>query len=182
MRPRPTAAGLGLVLGWLSMCGAARGDGGTVRIHERAGQHEVTVFTSPTPVRVGPVDISVLIQEGASGEPVADGSVRVAVSPRGRSGPVFHQVATTETATNKLFHAARFDLPEPGAWDVEVAIPESHGVARLRFTLPVAPALPRWLGLWVWIAWPALAVLVYGLHRFLAGTAARRPDARERSC
>jgi hypothetical protein len=178
MRLQPIA--VGLALGWLgaSACSAARGDGGTVRMSGRVGSHEVTVFTSPTPVRVGPVDISVLIQDSASGEPVADERVRIEISPRDRSGPVLNQVATTETATNKLFYAARFELPEPGAWDVEVHIQESPGVAPLRFTLPVAPALPRWLSLWAWIAWPALAVLVYGVHRFLVRTAARRPGSR----
>ena len=145
-----------LVLGCLGASGAARGDGGTVQLSTRAGLHEVTIFTQPTPARVGPVDISVLIQDSASGELVTGEGVRVGMSSRDRRGLVLHEAATTDRATNKLFYAATLEVPEPGTWDVAVDIREKPGgVAQLRFTLPVAPALPRWVSLWAWIAWPA---------------------------
>ena len=58
-------------LGWLLVgaCGeAARGDGGTVRLSRCEGGYRITVFTAPTPFRAGPVDISVLVQDAATGE------------------------------------------------------------------------------------------------------------------
>ena len=46
-----------------------RADGGTIRLSEQKGNYRITVFTAPTPLRAGPVDISVLVQEAATGEP-----------------------------------------------------------------------------------------------------------------
>src|SRR5437588_9252437 len=87
----------------------ARADGGTVCLSERAGGYQVTVFTAPTPFRAGPVDISVLVQDAAGGEPVADVSVEVALTPAGPGEEVLRSAATRAAATNKLFHAAQFD-------------------------------------------------------------------------
>jgi len=43
-----------------------RADGGAVRLSERQGGYQITAFTSPTPFRAGPVDISVLVQDAAT--------------------------------------------------------------------------------------------------------------------
>ena len=43
-------------------------DGGTVRLSEEQGRYRITVFTAPAPLRAGPVDVSVLVQEAATGE------------------------------------------------------------------------------------------------------------------
>jgi hypothetical protein len=172
-----------LVLGGLlaaTWCVAARGDGGTLRLRERSGPYEVSVFTAPTWLRAGPVDISVLVQDAATGEPVPGASVLVSLSPRGRSSALFRRPATAEAATNKLLRAAVFDLPEPGWWDVEVAVDEGHGgrVSRVGFALEVDPAAVRLPALWLWIGWPALAVAIYGLHEYLAGRGPRSPGPR----
>ena len=63
---------IGMALGWLLVgaCGeAAWGDGGTVRLSRCEGDYRISVFTAPTPFRAGPVDISVLVQDAATGEP-----------------------------------------------------------------------------------------------------------------
>jgi hypothetical protein len=143
-----------------------RADGGAVRLREQVGAYQVTVFTSPTPFRAGPVDISVLVQEAATGECVPEARVTVRLTTRG-TGNVLDYLATTEAATNKLFHAAVFQLPESGWWDVEVAVEGSHGSALLRFGVQADEPLPRWLELWPWFAWPVLAIAFFGLHQIL---------------
>ena len=40
--------------------------------------------------------------------------------------------ATTEAATNKLFRAAQFELPEPGRWEMQVQVEGLHGTGRDR--------------------------------------------------
>ena len=100
----------------------ARGDGGTLRFWDRQRPYEIAVFTAPNPFVAGPVDISVLVLDLASGEPVLDAKVRVKVEPLGRPAEALTHDATTEAATNKLFHAAVFELPESGVWTVEVTI------------------------------------------------------------
>jgi hypothetical protein len=154
----------------------AEADGGTVRLREQAGAYQVTVFTSPTPFRAGPVDISVLVLDASTGECVPEARVTVRLMARG-TGDVLEYPATTEAATNKLFHAASFHLPEPGWWDVEVAVEGPHGPALLRFGVQADEPPPRWLELWPWFAWPALAVAFFGFHQVLVRR--KRPRIRE---
>src|SRR6516225_10944715 len=110
----------------------ARADGGTVRLREQAGVYQVAVFTLPTPFRAGPVDVSVLVLDAATGEYVPEARVSVRLTARG-TGEVLEYPATTEAATNGLFRAAVFELPDAGWWDVEVIVEGPHGQARLRF-------------------------------------------------
>ena len=90
-----------------------RADGGAVRLRERAGGYQITVFTLPTPLRAGPVDVSVLVQDAATGECVPEARVTVRLTARG-TGDVLEYAASTEAATNRLFHAAVFQIPEIG--------------------------------------------------------------------
>ena len=109
----------GVLWHWCAMLYA---DGGAVRCSERRGDYRITVFTSPTPLRAGPVDISVFVQDVASGEPVPQARILVRATPRDHVGETLSHRATTAAATNKLYQAAVFDLPEPGWWDVEIVI------------------------------------------------------------
>ena len=143
-----------------------RADGGAVRLRERAGGYQVAVFTSPTPLRAGPVDVSVLVQDAATGECVPEARVTVRLQGPG-AAPALERPATTEAATNKLFRAAEFQLPEPGWWDVAVAVEGPHGPALVRFGLQADEPPPRWLDLWPWFGWPALVVALFGVHRAL---------------
>ena len=75
--------------------------------------------------------------------------------------------ATTEAATNKLFHAAHFELGEPGLFAVEVVIEGAKAKARVRFEMEVAEGRVRRMDLWPWIGWPAPVILLYGVHQWL---------------
>jgi hypothetical protein len=149
-----------------------RADGGAVRVSERAGVYLVNVLTLPTPVRVGPLDVSVLVQDAATGEYVAEARVTVSLTARG-SGCVLERPATTEAATNKLFRAAEFQLPEPGWWDVAVAVHGPHGAEVVRFALGADEPLPRWLDLWPWYGWPFLVIALFGAHRIIIRSSRR---------
>jgi hypothetical protein len=153
-------------------------DGGAVRLRERAGSYEIAVFTSPTPFRAGPVDVSVLVLDAASGECVPEARVTVRLIGAG-AGQVLEYPATVDAATNKLFHAAVFQLPESGWWDVEVAIDGSHGPARVRLEVEAGERPPRWLDLWPWFGWPAFAVALFGIHQVLVRRRVRPAAAPE---
>ena len=142
-------------------------DGGVPRLSERVGGYRVCVFTSPTPIRAGPVDISVLVQDADSGELVPDVRVTIRAMPRGRSEIAVSQTATAEAATNKLYRAAVFELTEPGWWDVDVTVEGGRGSARVRFAVEAADPPPRWWALTPWVGWPALAVALFSLHQVL---------------
>jgi hypothetical protein len=51
------------------------GDGGTILKRETLNGLNVTVFASPSPLRAGPVDVSVLVQDGD--KPVLDATVEL---------------------------------------------------------------------------------------------------------
>jgi hypothetical protein len=150
-----------------------RADGGTVRISEKRGDFLVTVFTAPAPFRAGPVDVSVLVQDASTGEPVPQTRVTVRMSKPGRHA--LEYPASGEAATNKLLHAAQFELPEPGRWQLQVQVEGVHGPAVLDGELEAAAPLPPWRELWPWIGWPALAIALFGMHQVLA----RRSSTRD---
>ena len=96
-----------------------------MRLSGKKGGYQITVFTAPTPFRAGPVDISVLVQDASTGDPLTQ--VRVTVRMTKPGGLALEYPATTEAATNKLFHAAQFELPEPGRWEMQVQVEGLHG-------------------------------------------------------
>jgi hypothetical protein len=153
-----------LVLGRSSLL---RADGGTVRLSERRGAYQITVFTAPLPLRAGPVDVSVLVQDAITGETIPQAKVVVRATPRDRPQDAVSYPATTEPATNKLLHAAVFELSRPGWWELDVTVQAGHGPAVAHLAVEAAEPLPPWRSLWPWVAWPAVAVLLFGVHQVL---------------
>jgi hypothetical protein len=155
-----------LICCFLSLCSRLRADGGIVRAHEQAGSYRVTVFASPTPLRVGLVDFTVLVQDAATGECVPQARATLRLTAR-KTGAFLEHPATADAATNKLYLTAVLELPEPGWWEVDIAIEGAQGPARVRFGVQADEVLPRWQELWPWFAWPALIVLIFSVHRAL---------------
>jgi hypothetical protein len=155
-----------LLIAILAPPSSARGDGGAVRLRERSGNYLITIFTSPTPMRAGPVDISVLVQDAETGEwtPPSRVTVRIAAF-NGEYSLEFP--ATAEAATNKLFRAAIFQLPAPGRWSVDVVIDGPRGPGQVGFEVVAADPLPPWLELWPWFVWPAVVIALFGIHQVL---------------
>jgi hypothetical protein len=134
---------------------------------ERQGAYRISVFASPDPLRAGPIDISVLLQDAETGMPISNAQVNVSLTPSGRRGISIHAAATSEAATNKLLSAALVELPEPGLWDIEIACLAEHGPARAQFTTDAGPRSARWVNVWPWFSWPAAVVVLFGVHRRL---------------
>ncbi len=79
--------------------------------------------------------------------------------------------------TNKLLKAAVFELPEPGRWEIEVAIKGEQGGAQVRFELEAAERAPQWPLMWPWIGWPAPVILLFSIHQLLVW---RKPRTQSR--
>src|SRR5690348_1468883 len=73
----------------------ALADGGAVRVSQRHGNRQITVFTESTPLRVGPVDVSILVQDTATGAAILGDAIDIEVAPLGHSS-----VAAKYRATN----------------------------------------------------------------------------------
>src|SRR5262245_4003621 len=82
-------------------------DGGTLRVSRVAGPWRVSVFTSPTPLRAGTIDLSVLVQDAKTGQVRLGVPVRVWARQDDRD---VEAVATHGQATNKLLQAAHLEL------------------------------------------------------------------------
>jgi hypothetical protein len=142
-------------------------DGGALRLREKAGGYEIGVFTSPTPIRAGTIDVSVLVQDAATGEFVPNTKVTVCLKLP-RSERILKYAATNEAATNKLFKAAVFNLSKAGSWDVDVAVEGPHGPAQVSFAVDANERLPRWREYWPWFTWPAAVIALFGAHQVIA--------------
>lgn len=154
-----------MVVLFLAMPNSAQADGGLPVLVERLGDYQVAVFVSPAPPRVGPVDISVLVQQTDTGEPVSPRSITVSLKSEGPYQIGLTETATTAAATNKLFRAAHFNLPSSGLWNVAVEIDSPAGMLTTAGQIAVSEPLPRWRQLWPWFAWPALPIVLFVLYQ-----------------
>lgn len=143
----------------------ARGDGGTLRVSQQRGSLQITVFTSPTPLRAGPVDVSVLVQDANSGEArLPTDRIEVQAWRQVEPEMILHCQATSAAATNKLFQDAQFELPAAGKWEIQVTVDAPQGREDVRFEAEVADRLPRWASMWPWFTWPVLAILLFAIR------------------
>jgi hypothetical protein len=165
---------IGCCLVLVLVSGRCRADGGVVRAIERDGALRISVFTSPNPLVAGPVDISVLVQDGATGVPVDQVQIEIAITPRSRMYGAVTLAATSEAATNKLFRACLVEL-EAGSYDVLVTCDAGANRGEVRFALEVGAAPARLTTLWPWFTWPVVPVVLFGLHEFLAR---KKPGSR----
>jgi hypothetical protein len=163
-----------VTFGWFLVgigCPPGIADGGTLRFSGTKGGYRITVFTAPTPFRAGTVDISALILDASTGNPMTPETVTFRMTKPGSLA--LEYPATTEAATNKLFRAAQFELPEPGRWELQVEVDGSHGPAVLGGEVEAAAPLPRWQEMWLWIGWPVLAIALFSIHVWMR---TRRPS------
>ena len=167
---------------WLALTGSLLADGGSVLFQERQGKYEVTVFGLPSPLRAGPVDLSVMVQEVATREPVLDAKVGLSVKPlfdasgarevwtppccsMKRSDDSY--AATRERAQNKLMYHALIPITAEGEWELTVEM--RHRNDAHYFVKPLAVAAPRrpMLTYWPLLVLPFVTVGGFALNRYL---------------
>lgn len=152
-------------------------DGGAVLTQQKTGPYLVTLFGSPTPLRAGPADLSVMVQDAATGNPVLDQSVSIKVqaavdphstawvppccSMRTMTGVV---PATHDAAQNKLLYAANVVLPSSGVHEVIVRIGGDTGEI-LSTTLSVEPPAPPVTSYWMYLALPPVFIGAFALNQ-----------------
>lgn len=156
---RTAAAVLLAVLG----CAPAAADGGRVRARREAGPLAITVFTAPEPLRAGRADVSVLVQDRASGQVLLDAAV--ALSLRGPDGQT--RALEAVSGTNRLLKAAVVDLPVAGAWELEVSVQRAELLVTVSCELPVGPPVSSLAGIWPLVAIPPAAVALFVLRGWL---------------
>lgn len=152
-------------------------DGGAVLTQQKTGPYLVTLFGSPAPLRAGPADLSVMIQNADTGNPVLDLPVSIKVqaaldphstawvppccSMRTMTGIV---PATHDAAQNKLLYAANIVLPSSGAHEILVRIGSDPGEI-LSTTLNVQPPAPPVTSYWMYLALPPVLIGAFALNQ-----------------
>lgn len=143
---------------------SANADGGLLRLSREAGGLRISVFTAPTPLRAGAVDVSVLVQDARTGRVRPGLPVRVCATPVDAPAAEVEAEASHELATNKLLQAAHLELGRPGRWRLSVAVDEAVVDAEVE----VAGAAPSWWGLAPWVGAPFVVVALYAARQRLA--------------
>lgn len=165
-----TLARLAAATALLAVPGVMLANGGTVRIsRQKAGPFLVSVYTEPTPLRTGAIDVSVLLQDTASEATVLDADVTVSAEPVAHDGVGGTFRATRAQATNKLFKAAEFAIQGAGLWRFTVTATSGAGTGTVTFEAAVRdPGL---------LDRPFLVVLLLALPLGLVAWLLTRSDA-----
>ncbi len=159
--------------GVFACAGAASADGGRLRAYEDAGEFRVAIFTRPEPLSAGPSDVSILVQDRETGEPLLDAEVTLELSGPGGFAAA---VPAGRHGRNRLFYGAAVDLV-PGAWTVTARIRRGPARAESRASFEVGNAPSGALAPWPWLSLPPLAVALFAANR---GLRRRERDRRKR--
>lgn len=157
---RPThllAIALGACLSPLAL-----GDAGLIRAHIANDDLTMTIFTSPTPVRVGLLDVSALLQS-TTHDTIQWGKIDAILTPPG--GDAMTVSLTRDTATTAFMQAAKFTVDQPGPWNVAIIARSDDHELRTAFDVLVAPALPRLLDLWPWFLPVPVVLALWAIAR-----------------
>ena len=160
-----------IAIAWFAGLGRAHADGGAVQFEKSAGPFVITAFTTPAPLRAGPVDISLMIQNRENQQPVLDCQAFVQLQKEGAMG--IRSEATQEAAQNKLLYAAQVNVPAPGLWELEVAIKHGDDSVNVAGEISVASPNPVLLVYWRSLALPPLFILLFALNQWLKRRSAK---------
>jgi hypothetical protein len=158
-----------------AVCGYA--DGGAVIARQTANDLRVTVLASPVPLRAGPVDVSVLVQDGERA--VLDATVEVAWRSLSQSPPDWlppcctmdsgpeRIPASRAHSNNKFLYSAIVPVKSAGPSDLLVTVSRGGVEGSVTCPLQVRRALPPALAFWPWLLFPPVAIAGFALHQRL---------------
>ena len=148
------------VLTVLECTSVARANGGVQQLTlAPAGPYEVTAQTSPTPVRPGLVDVTVLVYQARTERLVQDALVTVTAQELGQVLPGVAFPATHDRASNPLFYAADVEISRPGRWRLSIQVGGELGEGTAAFDVDVAQSDSS-EGLRLWLLQAALPLVV----------------------
>ncbi|NQX90433.1 MAG: hypothetical protein HRT77_17470 [Halioglobus sp.] len=156
-----------VLLLWAGLPSAqVQADGGVVRASESVGPWRITVFSAPVPLRAGPADISVFVQDQTTRKPLLTARVDVVLTDE--LGQRMTQRATRQDATNRLMYAALVTLPTAGRWSVDVTVQDGQLSESISLEVDVGPAWPPWTDHLPWLVLPLVGLGLFAGHQVLA--------------
>jgi len=124
-----------LAYGYLAPSGIDM-DGDVMRMQETSGPFRISVFTEPDPLSSGPCDVSVLVQDRDTGEPILDAPVSLAIAQTKSANDLPALIpATSEASSLKLLEAGTVNLPRQGSWNLRVTVRRGSSESVVQSTL-----------------------------------------------
>jgi hypothetical protein len=146
---------------------AARGDGGTMLLHQDAGPFTITLFAAPQPLQVGAADLSVMVQDRDSGEVLLDPVIDLAVAPEAEGASQETARLARGQASNRLLQAATVHFSRTGKWHLTLLVRRGNDVASLSTQCMVEPNSSRAVLVWFYVLLPAGIILLFVVHQGL---------------
>ena len=128
----------------------------------------MAIFTQPDPLVAGPADISVLLQDRESGEPVLDADVTLVVSGPGAE----RTIRAGRHSRNRLFYGATVDLA-PGSWTATARVRRGTAASDARAAFEVGPYAADRFRPWPYLALPPVVIVLFAANRRLRRRPAR---------
>ena len=154
-----------LILSMLTMSISIRADGGNVLWQRTSGAITVTAFTTQSPLRPGPADISFFVETTEPSRTVLD--ARVFVTFENETGATLRAEATHAQARNKLLYCSLIDLPKPGHWKMSLLV--AHAGDRAEFVSDLAVSEPQSpiRAQWKFMAFPPVIMFLFVINQWL---------------
>jgi hypothetical protein len=147
------------------LTGIVRADGGKVMWQRTAGPFRVTAFTTQSPLRKGPTDISFLVESTAKSRAIVDAQVFITLE--NESGTTVRAEATHTQARNKLLYCSLISLPEAGHWKMKIIVSQGGKGVELVDHLLVEKAQPMLLAYWKLVAFPPVIMILFIFNQWL---------------
>jgi hypothetical protein len=163
----------------LAQSRTAAADGGRICASETVGSLVLTIFSSPTPLRVGMADVSVLVQDAVTGAPRTDASVWIALQQAGSVAAAMEIEASPGASANRLLYAASLRLASDAPLAIHARVRTADAEASLQCAVEVVAAEPLLLAHWPLVVLPPAAVLLYAVHQWLHYRQRRRRAGTE---
>jgi hypothetical protein len=136
-------------------------DGGTMLLHQDAGAFTVSLFAAPQPLHSGAADLSVMVQDRASGEVLLDPTIDITV------GPQQAVRLTRGEASNRLLQAATVHFSNPGTWRLAVVVHWGKDSAQVSTECTVEPDHSRAALVWIYVLFAVGITLLFIAHQAL---------------
>jgi hypothetical protein len=171
---------LASILACLAMAASpAWADGGAIIAKETVNGLNLTVFASPFPLRAGPADISVLVQDD-KGAALLDATVGLgwtSDSPEASTDwlppccsmtTMLGQTPALRThSQNKLLYGAILPIRSAGPSEITVKVYRDGKESSLTIPVTVSPPRAPLLAYWPLVAFPPVAIGLFGIHQRL---------------
>ncbi len=154
-----------VVVATLAFAIIVRADGGSVLWQRTSGPITVTAFTTQSPLRPGPADISFLVENTEQSRPILD--ARVFVALENENGVTLRGEATHAQARNKLLYCSLMNFVRAGHWKMNLIVTHGGEKTNLLTDVEVSEAQSPLMAHWKLLAFPFMFTILFIIHQRL---------------